>query len=68
MMIIEVLIRLSDYWDNYSVFDWQPDVPWTNKYTKQAIGRMKMRSRNVRANKSWLGMGASLLLARYGAC
>ena len=48
----KLLIRLSDHWDSYRVFDWQPDVPWTNNATEQAIGRMKMRTRTVRGYKS----------------
>jgi len=62
----QLLIRLSDHWDSYRVFDWQPDVPWTNNATEQAIGRMKMRSRTVRGYKSWPGMQAGLMLAGMG--
>jgi len=40
-----LLIRLSEHWNSYRLFDWQTDVPWTNNSTEQAIGRMKMRSR-----------------------
>lgn len=61
----KLLIRLSDHWDSYRVFDWQPDVPWTNNATEQAIGRMKMRSRTVRGYKSWAGMQAGLMLSGY---
>ena len=43
-----LLIRLSEHWASYRVFDWQNDVPWTNNGTEQVIGRMKMRSRTVR--------------------
>ncbi len=64
----KLLIRLSDHWDSYRVFDWQPDVPWTNNATEQAIGRMKMRSRTVRGYKSWPGMQAGWILAGNGAC
>ena len=64
----KLLIRLSDHWDSYRVFDWQPDVPWTNNATEQAIGRMKMRSRTVRGYKSWAGMQAGLMLAGNGTC
>jgi hypothetical protein len=39
-----LLIRLSDNWHRYRVFDWRPEVPWTNNATEQAIGRMKMRA------------------------
>ena len=40
-----LLIRLSEHWASYRVFDWDKDVPWTNNGTEQAIGRLKMRSR-----------------------
>jgi transposase-like protein len=61
-----LLIRLSEHWASYRVFDWQKDVPWTNNATEQAIGRLKMRSRTVRGYKSWQGMEAALLLAGSG--
>jgi len=61
-----LLIRLSEHWASYRVFDWQADVPWTNNGTEQVIGRMKMRSRTVRGYKSWQGMWAGLLLSGSG--
>ena len=61
-----LLIRLSENWHRYRVFDWQPEVPWTNNITEQAIGRMKMRSRTVRGYKSWGGMWAALLITGIG--
>lgn len=61
-----LLIRLSEHWDSYRVFDWQKDVPWTNNGTEQAIGRMKIRSRTVRGYKSWSGMQSALLLTGSG--
>jgi len=61
-----LLIRLSEHWHSYRVFDWQSDVPWTNNGTEQAIGRMKMRSRTVRGYKSWQGMQAALMLTGSG--
>jgi hypothetical protein len=57
------LIRLSEHWESYRIFDWQPEVPWTNNGTEQVIGRMKMRSRTVRGYKTQPGMLADLLLA-----
>jgi hypothetical protein len=51
-----LMIRLSEHWHSYRVFDWQKDVPWTNNGTEQAIRRMKMCSRIVRGYKSWRGM------------
>ncbi len=62
----DLLLRLSDHWESYRIFDWQTDVPWTNNGTEQAIGRMKMRSRTVRGYKSWPGMQAALLLTGTG--
>jgi hypothetical protein len=61
-----LLIRMSEHWVSYRVFDWQKDVPWTNNGTEQAIGRRKMRSRPVRGYKSWQGMEAALLLTGSG--
>ena len=61
-----LLIRMSEHWDSYRLFDWQKDVPWTNNGTERVIGRMKMRSRTVRGYKSWPGMWAALLLAGSG--
>ena len=66
-MLRYLLLRLSEHWESYRVFDWQKDVPWTNNGTEQVIGRMKMRSRTVRGYKSWQGMWAALLLAGSGA-
>lgn len=62
-----LLIRLSEHWESYRLFDWHQGVPWTNNGTEQVIGRMKMRSRTVRGYKSWRGMLAALLLAGSGA-
>jgi transposase-like protein len=61
-----LLIRLSERWDSYRVFDWQKGVPWTNNGTEQAIGRMQMRSRTVRGYKSWPGMWTALMLTGSG--
>jgi hypothetical protein len=59
----DVLLRLSQDWHSYCTFQSEPQVPWTNNATEQAIGRMKMRARTVRGYKSWPGMHAGLLLA-----
>ena len=62
-----LLLRLSDHWHSYRVFDWDKDVPWTNNGTERTIGRLKMRSRTAApAYKSWSGMSAALLLSRSG--
>jgi transposase-like protein len=62
-----VLIRLSEDWSNYRVFDWQKDVPWTNNGTEQVIGKMKVHSKTVRGYKTQSGMLAGLMLAGSGA-
>jgi hypothetical protein len=58
-----LLIRLSEHWPSYRLFDWQRDVPWTNHGSERVIGRMKMRSRTVRGYKSEPTMLAGLMAA-----
>ena len=62
-----MMIRLSENWPRYRVFDWQPEVPWTNNTTEQVIGRMKVRSRTVRGYKTNHGLLNGLMLAGSGA-
>jgi len=64
----DLLLRLSEYWQNYCTFQSEPEIPWTNNATEQAIGRMKMRARTVRGYKSWRGMQAGLILAGTSIC
>ena len=59
----DLLLRLSQDWRCYCVFQSEPQVPWTNNPTERAIGKMKMRARTVRGYKSWRGMEAGLLVA-----
>lgn len=59
----DLLLRLSQRWQEYCAFQHEPEIPWTNNLTEQAIGRMKMRARTVRGYKSWAGMQTGLLLA-----
>jgi transposase-like protein len=63
-----LLIRLSDHWAQFPVFDWQTDVPWTNNGSERVIGRMKMRSRTVRRYKSKDGMLNALMVTGSGLC
>lgn len=63
-----LLIRLSENWAHYRVFDWHKDVPWTNNLTEQVICRMKLRSRTVRSYKSKPGMLHGLLVAASADC
>jgi transposase IS66 family protein len=58
----DLLLRLSQRWTSFCTFQGEPQVPWTNNATEQAIGRMKMRARTVRGYKSWGGMQTGLLL------
>jgi transposase-like protein len=59
----DLLLRLGEHWQTYCTFHSEPQVPWTNNSTQQAIGRMKMRARTVRGYKSWQGMESGLMLA-----
>jgi transposase-like protein len=61
-----LLARLMGDYPHYRVFDWQPDVPWTNNATERAIGRMKMRARTVRGYKNWPGMHHGLWVSGMG--
>lgn len=61
-----LIVRLAQNWAHYRVFDWQPDVPWTNNPTEQVIGKMKMRARTVRGYKTWSGMASGLMVAGVG--
>lgn len=63
----DLLLRLALAWQSYCTFQSEPDVPWTNNATEQAIGRMKMRARTVRGYKTWLGMHNGLLIAGASA-
>lgn len=59
----DLVLRLGESWQSYCTFQSEPEVPWTNNRTEQAIGRMKMRARTVRGYKTWPGMHTGLLLA-----
>ncbi len=59
----DLVLRLSERWEEYCTFQHEGEVPWTNNVTEQAIGRMKMRARTVRGYKTWAGMQTGLLLA-----
>lgn len=61
-----LLLRLSEHWPSYRVFDGDEGVPWTNNGSEQSIGRMQMRSRTVRGYKSWSGLKAAFLLSGSG--
>lgn len=54
--LCHLLIRISENWDRYTTFFHDPGISWTNNRTAQAIGRMKMRARTMRADKTDKGM------------
>jgi transposase-like protein len=58
----DLLIRLSEAWENYCTFYSDPEIPWTNNCTEQVIGRMKMRARTVQGYKTWPGIPTGLML------
>lgn len=60
----DLLIRLSEAWNDYCAFYSNADVPWINNGTERAIGRMKMRARTVRGYKTWPGMQTGPLASR----
>jgi hypothetical protein len=66
-MLCDLLIRMSEHWPNYRVFDWQKDVPWTNNGTEQAIGKIKMRNRTLRGYFTKPRMLDGLMLAGSSA-
>lgn len=59
----QLLIRLSENWERYLTFFHDPDIPWTNNLTEQAIGRMKIRAKTIRAYKTQQGMINGLLVS-----
>ncbi len=71
-----LLLRKSERWASYRVFDWHQEVPWTNNTTEQVIGRMqacpersrRIRSRTVRGYKTKAVMLNGLLVAASAAC
>jgi len=63
-----LLIRLSENWRRFRVFDWHQDVPWTNNGSEQVIGKMKIRSRTVRGYKTEQGMLNALMVTGSGLC
>lgn len=58
-----LLIRLCEKWDRYTTFFSDPEVPWTNSFTEQTIGQMKMRARTTRGYKIKDGMLNGLLVS-----
>ena len=57
-----LLIRLSDHWTEYRLFQEQEQVPNTNNRTERAIGKLKQRSRTVRGWKTSTGVESMFYL------
>ncbi len=47
----QLVLRLSEHWSQYRLYQERADVPRTNNRTEQAIGRWRTRSRSVRGFK-----------------
>jgi len=60
----DLLIRLSETWEDFCVLYTDPDIPLTNNDTEEVIALIKMRTRTARGNKNWPGMQTGLMLAR----
>jgi transposase-like protein len=58
----QLALRLSEHWDEYTLFQSDPVIPPTNNATEQAILPWRMRSRTTRGFKSWAGLEAAFVL------
>lgn len=58
----QLALRLSEHWDEYTLFQYDPAVPATNNGTEQAILPWRLRSRTARGFKSWTGLDAAFVL------
>lgn len=51
-----LMVRLSDHWTKYRLYQLRDDVPSTNNGTERSIGNLKVRSRSVRGFKTDAGI------------
>jgi hypothetical protein len=58
----QFILRLSEHWSRYRLWQLQPEVPPTNNATEQAICKLKLRARTVRGLKTFAGVESALLL------
>lgn len=58
----QLALRLSEHWDEYTLFQNDPAVPATNNSTERAILPWRLRSRTARGFKSWAGLEAAFVL------
>ena len=62
----QMVLRLSEHWAKYRLYQERSDVPRTNNRTEQAIGRWRTRSRSVRGFKSALGLQSAFWVCANG--
>lgn len=63
----QLVLRLSEHWSAYRLYQERPDVPHTNNRTEQAIGRWRTRSRSVRGFKSAPGWQSAFWVCANGS-
>jgi transposase-like protein len=63
----QLVLRLSEHWDRYRLYQERSDVPRTNNRTEQAIGRWRTRSRSVRGFKSDGGFQSAFWVCANGS-
>lgn len=63
----QLVLRLSEHWDRYRLYQERSDVPRTNNRTEQAIGRWRTRSRSVRGFKSAAGLQSAFWVCANGS-
>ena len=63
----KLVLRLSEHWTKYRLYQERSDVPRTNNRTEQAIGRWRTRSRSVRGFKSASGLQSAFWVCANGS-
>jgi hypothetical protein len=63
----QLVLRLSEHWGRYRLYQERSDVPRTNNRTEQAIGRWRTRSRSVRGFKSASGLQSAFWVCANGS-
>lgn len=64
----QLILRLCQHWDRYTLYQHAQDIPATNNRTEQAIGRWRTRSRSVRGFKSDAGLQSAFWLCATLSC
>lgn len=62
-----LVLRLSEHWGKYRLYQERSDVPRTNNRTEQTIGRWRTRSRSVRGFKSAPGFQSAFWVCANGS-